>query len=112
MKQRTIRVRAKAGVLVAVPRQRAGHGQPAMYVGRMVDATAFATGETDADALYPPTDGQEFTADRFDVFSEVQRAVRGGDLEAADKATADFCGVKFVGAAQPEAPTRADKRNN
>lgn len=78
--QAPIRVRAKAGVLVPVPRL---HGGIAQYVGRDIDHEAFKRGETDADALYPPSkDATEFSVKLhgIEVVTEIRRALRDGDL--------------------------------
>lgn len=78
--QHPIRVRAKTGVLVPVPRLRGGQAE---YVGRDVDHEAFKRGETDHEKLYPvKKDPTEYSqkVDGADVFAEIQRALRDGDL--------------------------------
>jgi hypothetical protein len=78
--QHPIRVRAKAGVLVPVPRLRGGVAQ---YVGRDIDHDAFKAGETDHEKLYPiRKDPDEFSipTSGYDVYAEIKRCLREGDL--------------------------------
>jgi hypothetical protein len=78
--QLPIRVRAKAGVLVPVPRL---HGGIARYVGRDIDHDAFARKEIDNEKLYPISkEPTEFSVQLHghDVFSEIKRAIAHGDL--------------------------------
>lgn len=78
--QQPIRVRAKPGVLVPVPRLQGGVAQ---YVGRDIDAEAFARKEQDLEKLYPISkEPTEFSAEQHgvEVMSEIRRIVREGDL--------------------------------
>lgn len=78
--QQPIRVRAKAGVLVPVPKL---VGNIARYVGRDLDHEAFARNETDLEKLYPISkEPVEYSMQThgFDVFCEIQRALSHGDL--------------------------------
>jgi len=78
--QQPIRVRAKPGVLVPVPRL---HGGVAQYVGRDIDAQAFERKETDLEKLYPISkEPTEFSVEQhgIEVMSEVRRILRDGDL--------------------------------
>lgn len=95
MKPATLKVRAVAGRLVPVARQR---GALARYEGRSINHAAIDAC-ADVDACYPIVDSVVALADGADRYNEVARAVRGGDLLAVDSVTASFCGVKL--AAQP-----------
>jgi hypothetical protein len=78
--QQPIRVRAKRGVLVPVPRL---HGGIAQYVGREIDNVAFDRGETDLELLYPISkEFTEFSVKHHgpEVMTEIRRALRDGDL--------------------------------
>jgi hypothetical protein len=78
--QQPIRVRAKPGVLVPVPRL---HGGVAQYVGRDIDAEAFQRKETDNEKLYPISkEPTEFSVLQHgvEVMAEIRRILRDGDL--------------------------------
>lgn len=87
MKPPTIRVKAVPGVLVPVPRLR---GDTARYVARNIDFVAIQAGQLAHDVAYPPKPFEEVSSALFDVFSEICRSVRDGDLLPADKMTADY----------------------
>ena len=78
--QLPVRVRAKVGVLVPVPRLGGGIAQ---YVGRDIDHEAFARNETDLEKLYPISkEPTEFSVamQGHEAFSEIKRALSQGDL--------------------------------
>jgi hypothetical protein len=78
--QAPLRVRAKPGVLVPVPRL---HGGIAQYVGRDVDHDAFKRNETEIDVLYPISkEPTEFSVKTHgpEVMTEIRRAINDGDL--------------------------------
>lgn len=92
-KNATLRVRAVKGTLVPV----IGARITVQYVGRAWNGEPAPAGVRGIDLLehqHPPCGDVEIPN-----IAEYVAAVRAGDLEAADKATADACGVKFTGAA-------------
>lgn len=86
--QLPVRVRAKVGVLVPVPRLAGGIAQ---YVGRDIDHEAFKRDETDLEKLYPISkEPTEFSVaiHGHEAFSEIRRAISHGDLLVELKAPA------------------------
>jgi len=83
----SIRVKAVDGILCPVPRL---YGNVCRYVGRPNGAGLEAT-----------LPFEEIPSKPRDVFQEIVRHVRFGDLEPADEPTAVYCGVKFKAAAKP-----------
>jgi hypothetical protein len=81
--QHPIRVRAKPGVLVPVPRLVSSVAQ---YVNRDINHDGFkpgATHETDLEKLYPirkEPDEISVKTHGYDVYAEIQRSLREGDL--------------------------------
>jgi len=78
--QQPIRVRAKPGVLVPVPRLQGGVAQ---YVGRDIDGEAAKRKEQDNEKLYPISkEPTEFSVlvHGVEVMAEIRRILRDGDL--------------------------------
>ena len=103
--QLPVRVRAKVGVLVPVPRLGGGVAQ---YVGRDIDHEAFARKETDLEKLYPISkEPTEFSVSMHghEAFSEIKRALLQGDLLLELKTPAAPAPVQ---APQPTTPQHSD----
>lgn len=83
----SIRVKAVAGTLCPVPRL---YGNVCRYVGRAAGA-----------GLESALPFEEFPSQPRDVFQEIVRHVRFGDLAPADEPTAIYCGVKFTAPVKP-----------
>ncbi len=83
----SIRVKAVPGILCPVPRL---HGNVCRYVGRSAGK-----------GLEESLPFEEFPSMPRDVFQEIVRHVRFGDLAPADESTATYCGVKFSAPAKP-----------
>jgi hypothetical protein len=103
--QAPIWVRAKAGVLVPVPRLR---GAQAEYVNRSFDNEAFKRGEEDNEKLYPIDGDPAMFSPKtsgVEVFNEIKRAVRDGDLLVELKAPTPKADVNpFMAAASTPKP--------
>lgn len=107
--QLPVRVRAKAGVLVPVPRLGGGTAQ---YVGRAIDHKAFEAGETDLEKLYPISkEAEEFSpvVHGHAVFSEIKREIMQGNLLVELKAPSAPASAQAPEPAQTE-PTSAEPR--
>lgn len=98
LKQKTLRVRAVRGILVRGTGQQK-HGAAIGYVGRSYDAKA---DPSDLEAEFPIGAGSDVPNDAY-----YRKAVADGDLEAADDATREACGIKSKTAQVVEQPAHA-----